>query len=134
MITLNIVAHVVVASVLITGFCIILFAHYASSPIRKLPNPGTVNRDCYDEYLNIKKRIERAWDLEKIESLEPIIRAYTRWYTNVGATNIKTLSAKLHSELRTKEADIKYLTQNPECYDSRNYWNRPGNLRSCQRR
>lgn len=113
MVTLSIVAHVVVASVLISGFCLILFAHYASSPIRKLPNPGTVNRDCYDEYLNLRKRIEQAWDLEKIESLEIIIRAYTRWYTSVGATNIKTLSAKLHSELRTKEANIKLSNAKP---------------------
>jgi len=113
MITLSIVAHVVVASVLICAFCLLLSAHYFTSPVRKVPEPGTANRDCYDEYLHLRKRIEQARDLDKIESLEPIIRAYTRWYTNVGATNIKTLSAKLHSELRTKEANIKLSNAKP---------------------
>lgn len=107
MITLNIVAHVVVASVLISAFCLLLSAHYFTSPVRKIPEPGTANRDCYEDYINLRRQIDRAKDLNRIESIEIMIAAFSRWYKSVGATNVKTLSAKLHSELRTKEANIK---------------------------
>lgn len=107
MITLSIVAHVVVASVLICAFCLLLAAHYFTSPVRKVPEPGTANRDCYDDYINLRRQIDRAKDLDRIESIEIMITAFTRWYKSVGATNVKALSARLHSELRTKAANIK---------------------------
>lgn len=113
MITLNIVVHVVVASVLICTFCLMLSAYYFTSPVRKVPEPGTANRDCYDDYINLRRQIDRAKDLNRIENIEIMIAAFSRWYKNVGATNVKSLSARLYSELRTKEANIKLSNAKP---------------------